>query len=607
MLTYSSLYPQDTETRQSISLDGMWKFKIDWESQGRQSGWQEGLSGYDRIPVPASFQDFYTEKEIREFVGDVWYETEVFVSDRWQGEALFLRFGAATHKADIYVNGQYTGSHEGGFLPFSVDISKTVLFNQKNRITAVVNNELSVTNIPCGATVTLKNGRKKAAPYFDFYNYSGIHRSVQIIVCPEEYVFDYSTVYELNGTDASVRYSVVTTGNNAVELELFDEEGKLAAKASGKEGVLNVKNARLWQVRDAYLYTLRIQIRDGARLIDQYEDQIGIRTVAIRDTKILINGTPVYLKGFGKHEDSDVSGRGFNRCMMKRDFELMKWIGANSFRTSHYPYDEEVYRMADREGFLIIDEVAAVGLFKSTKNFVDASNGKMSAFFEADTIPQLLKRHLRDIEELIARDKNHASVIAWSLLNEPETTSEESVPYFQALFEKARELDPQKRPRTFAEIKNSGPYICKCHQFSDFICLNRYYGWYIKGGYEISDAFEDFREEMRQWKEVEPNKPFVFTEYGADTSALEHKLPSVMWSQEYQEEILELTNEVFDSLDFVVGEQVWNFADFQTTEGIMRVNGNKKGIFTRQRQPKTAAFLLKKRWESLPSDYKKDR
>ena len=109
---------------------------------------------------------------------------------------------------------------------------------------------------------------------------------------------------------------------------------------------------------------------------------------------------------------------------------------------------------------------------------------------------------------------------------------------------------------------------------------------------------------MRKWKEVEPDKPFMFTEYGADTSAMEHKLPSVMWSQEYQEEVLELIHQVFDSLDFVVGEQVWNFADFQTTEGIMRVNGNKKGIFTRQRQPKAAAFLLKKRWESLPVDYK---
>ena len=242
--------------------------------------------------------------------------------------------------------------------------------------------------------------------------------------------------------------------------------------------------------------------------------------------------------------------------------------------------------------------------FKSTKNFVDVTNGKVTCFFSLDTIPELLGRHLRDIEELIARDKNHPSVVAWSLLNEPETTTDESVPYFEKVFAHALALDPQKRPRTFAEIKNSGPYICKCHQFSDFICLNRYYGWYIKGGYEIFDAFEDFREEMRQWKEVEPDKPFMFTEYGADTSAMEHKLPSVMWSQEYQEEVLELIHEVFDSLDFVVGEQVWNFADFQTTEGIMRVNGNKKGTFTRQRQPKAAAFLLKKRWESLPVDYK---
>lgn len=607
MLQYSSLYPQDTQTRQTIGLDGLWRFKIDWESKGRELDWQKGLSGYDFIPVPASFQDFYTEKEIREFVGDVWYETEVFISERWRGQSLHLRFGAATHRADIYVNGQYVGSHEGGFLPFSIDISKVVNYQQKNQITAIVNNELSVTNIPCGATMTLKNGRKKAAPYFDFYNYSGLHRSVQVLVCPEESVFDYSTSYELEGEDANVHYRVVTTGNNPVELELFDETGSCVASASGKSGILHVKNAKLWQVRNAYLYTIRIQIKQGDHVIDEYEDQIGIRTVAIEGTKILINGTPVYLKGFGKHEDSDVSGRGFNLCMMKRDFELMKWMGANSFRTSHYPYDEEIYRMADREGFLIIDEVAAVGLFKSTKNFVDASSGMMSAFFEADTVPQLLKRHLADIEELIARDKNHPSVIAWSLLNEPETTSEQSVPYFKALFEKALELDPQKRPRTFAEIKNSGPYICKCHQFSDFICLNRYYGWYIKGGYEISDAFEDFREEMRQWKEVEPNKPFVFTEYGADTYALEHKLPSVMWSQEYQDEVLKLTNQVFDSLDFVAGEQVWNFADFQTTEGIMRVNGNKKGIFTRQRQPKTAAFLLKERWESLPLDYKKDR
>jgi beta-glucuronidase len=98
--------------------------------------------------------------------------------------------------------------------------------------------------------------------------------------------------------------------------------------------------------------------------------------------------------------------------------------------------------------------------------------------------------------------------------------------------------------------------------------------------------------------------PVVLNEYGTETDSHMHKLPSVMWSQEYQQEMLAMNHRVFDSYDFVKGEQIWNFADFQTTEGIMRVDGNKKGIFTRQRQPKSAAFDLKQRWESLPRDYK---
>ena len=99
---------------------------------------------------------------------------------------------------------------------------------------------------------------------------------------------------------------------------------------------------------------------------------------------------------------------------------------------------------------------------------------------------------------------------------------------------------------------------------------------------------------------LEPDKPMIFTEYGADTHAAIDKLPSVMWSESYQIELLEMCERVFDSYDAIVGEQVWNFADFQTTEGIMRVDGNKKGVFTRQRQPKRAAFHLKARWDALP-------
>lgn len=318
----------------------------------------------------------------------------------------------------------------------------------------------------------------------------------------------------------------------------------------------------------------------------------------------MINGEPVYLKGFGKHEDSDIVGRGFNINIMKRDFELMKWIGANSFRTSHYPYSEEIYQMADREGILVIDEVAAVGFMESILNFFEASSGKQTAFFEKDTIPKLLENHIEALTEMITRDKNHACVIAWSLFNEPDTLSEAAVPYFKKVFDKAHELDVQKRPRTFAMLMNSTPDKCKCYQFSDILALNRYYGWYLMGGYEICDAEKAFCKELDGWKNLNLDKPFIITEYGADTYAGEHKLPSVQWSEEYQCEYLDMCHRVFDSYDFIKGEQVWNFADFQTTEGIMRANGNKKGIFTRQRQPKEAAYYFKDRWTKLPLDYK---
>lgn len=605
MLEHSMLYPKTTLTRRRISMDGMWKFHLDERSVGENEGWIDGIPGEEMIPVPASFQDFYTEKDIREYTGDFWYETDFFVPGEWEGREILLRFGAATHRASVYVNGILITEHEGGFLPFSAKVTTVVRYDSYNKVVVKVNNELNCTNLPCGETITLPNGKKMSKPYFDFFNYAGLQRSVYLLALPGESIVDFDLDYAIHGKNAEVSYQIRTNGEHAVQLALFDAKGHCVAQKDGKEGVLYVENARLWQVRNAYLYRLRIRIMDGEELIDEYEQEIGIRTVKVEGTDILINGEPVYLKGFGKHEDSDIVGRGFSIGIMKRDFELMKWIGANSFRTSHYPYSEEIYQMADREGFLIIDEVPAVGMFQSLMNFMEASTGKQTAFFEKETTPVLLKAHLRAIEEMIARDKNHPSVVAWSLLNEPETTNEAAVPYFKEVFDLANKLDMQKRPRTFALIMNSLPDTCKCYQFSDIIALNRYYGWYMKGGYEISVAEELFRKEMNAWKEKKLNKPFIFTEYGADTLASEHKLPYVMWSQEYQDEYLKMTHEVFDSYDFIKGEQIWNFADFQTTEGIMRVNGNKKGVFTRQRQPKDIAYKLKERWENLPLDYKK--
>jgi beta-glucuronidase len=584
----------------------MWNFQFDPESIGLGAGWAKGLPSSVSMPVPSSFCDIFTDKDSREYTGDFWYETDFFVPGEWEGNEVVLRFGSVTHKARVFVNGVEVASHVGGFLPFNAVATEIVRYNQYNKLTVLANNELSETMIPCGRTSVLSNGKKISQPYFDFYNYAGIHRPVKLMMIPKESITDFIVVHRIDGADAYVDYTAKTNGSHEVCVEVLDKEGNKVAESEGKEGTLTIKDAHLWQVHNSYLYTFVVRIKDGSRIIDEYFDKIGIRTFEIKDGHFLLNGKPVYLRGFGKHEDSDIRGRGLDLPTLKRDFECMKWIGANCFRTSHYPYAEEAYYMADEEGFLIIDEVPAVGMLESLMNFTAANqvNGIAQTWFEKTTTPQLLEHHLECVREMISRDKNHASVIAWSLLNEPQTTHETATAYFEKLFAYAHEIDAQKRPRTFAVVMTSLPNTCKCWQVSDFVSLNRYYGWYVMGGYQMCDAEAAFRKEMDGWAAIRGDKPFIFTEYGADTYASEHKLPSVMWSQEYQNEYLDMNHKVFDSYPWVQGELVWNFADFQTTEGIMRVNGNKKGIFTRQRQPKDSAFHFKERWERLPLDYK---
>ena len=597
MLDQLSLYPRITHTRTSVSLDGMWHLRFDPESIGEQEKWMDHMDSSISIPVPSSFADLFTDQYSKNYCGDFWYETDFFVP-KTENCRTMLRFGSITHRGTVYVNSVKITEHEGGFLPVIGDITDVVKPGEFNHLAVKANNELNESSLPCGSVKTLQNGTKIAFPYFDFFNYSGIQRSVYLIQIPDEHIQDYSAVSSISVNDADVAYEIITNGEHEVRVCLYDADGNKVAESNGKKGSLHVENAHLWNVRKAYLYNLCIQIVDGEKVIDEYMERYGIRTVEIKGTKILINGNPVYLKGFGKHEDFDIIGRGFNWPLVKRDFECMKWTNANCFRTSHYPYAEEWYQFADEEGFLIIDEVAAVGMMRSTRNFAVAGTGNYTYFFETPTVPALLKNHLLQVEEMIERDKNHASVFAFSLFNEPETTSTYAHDYFSKVFERARELDPQHRPMTGAFEKNSAPEKCQCYMLVDFMCLNRYYGWYISGGPEISDAIYKFHDEMNRWQAKELNVPFVFTEFGTDTLATEHKLPSVMWSQEYQNEYLEENFKVFDTYDFIQGELVWNFADFQTTEGIMRVNGNKKGVFTRERQPKDAAFTFKKRWEN---------
>ena len=131
----------------------------------------------------------------------------------------------------------------------------------------------------------------------------------------------------------------------------------------------------------------------------------------------------------------------------------------------------------------------------------------------------------------------------------------------------------------------------------DVIMLNRYYGWYIHTG-DLASAEQALEKELREWDQ-KYGRPIIITEYGADTMLGLHSLYDQPWSEEYQTALLDMYHRVFDRVEAVTGEQVWNFADFQTSYGIIRVDGNKKGAFTRDRKPKSAAHTLRRRWTEI--------
>jgi beta-glucuronidase len=316
-----------------------------------------------------------------------------------------------------------------------------------------------------------------------------------------------------------------------------------------------------------------------------------VRTVKVSGNRFLINGEPFHFTGFGKHEDLAVIGKGHNDAFMVHDFELLKWIGANSFRTSHYPYSEEVLDYADRQGIVLIDETAAVGLNMGLGGGIFGGQGYRT--FTPDTINEVSREvHAQAIRELVTRDKNHPSVVLWSIANEPESDTEGAEDYFRPLFELTRQLDPS-RPVGFVNVMLAPYGKCRVSQFGDVLMLNRYYGWYVHTG-DLPAAELAWEQELRGW--ASENKPIIITEYGADTYPGLHAIGNQPWTEEYQVEYLDMNHRVFDRIDAVVGEQVWNFADFATTSGIMRVGGNKKGVFTRDRQPKAAAHALRRRW-----------
>jgi beta-glucuronidase len=194
---------------------------------------------------------------------------------------------------------------------------------------------------------------------------------------------------------------------------------------------------------------------------------------------------------------------------------------------------------------------------------------------------------------LISRDKNHPSVIVWSLANEPHSKRPAAKPFLRELYGLAKSLDPT-RPATVVSMLGTDE---ESFEFCDVVCLNRYLAWYTEPG-RLDDGFKKLAAELDDIHERYP-KPLLLTEFGADAVPGCHAQPPEMFSEEYQAELIEGYIDVLESKPYVAAQHVWNMCDFKTGQGTHRVGGmNLKGVFTRDRRPKLAAHRLRELWKS---------
>ena len=588
------LFPQTNRCRTIQDLNGFWQFRTDADDTGRKKNWHKGFDNGITVGVPASWNEQLAETGLMDYVGSVWYQRSFYIARHLQGKKIILRFDSADFSAEVWLNGKRVGTHQGGFLPFEFDISSLVDFEQSNLLVVCVDNRLNHDTIPQGISEKDYNefGRPRDLSYpstiFDFMAYGGLNRPVRLIYLSNYYIKDIKIETKISGTTGIVNYNTLFSqklSGREVVISLFDGKECVAStsfKQDDKiiEGSFEIDNCRFWSPEDPKLYSIEIELFDNDEALDEYHLEIGVREISITEEQLLLNGKPIFLKGFGKHEDFPVLGKGLSYALIVKDFQLMKWLGANSFRTSHYPYSEELMQIADRLGFLVIDEVPAVSL-----NFRYVTD-------------KTLENHKNSLNEMIARDRNHPSVIAWSIANEPgiwgeeEAASEKAKQYWSEIYNYTKKLD-SSRPLTLPACaywkENDISY-----QYSDFISINRYWGWYEIPG-DIKKAGRKLKEELQLLFRLN-HKPILVSEFGADTVEGMHSTYPQMFTEEYQSDLIEEYFKIIRLFPFTIGEHIWNFADFRTAQHHRRVVFNKKGVFTRQREPKSAAFMIKKFW-----------
>ncbi len=421
------------------SLNGIWKFHWSADPGKRPTDfWQPGydVSRWDDLPVPSSWQVYgygvpiytnvaypfakdwprvtstppqeYTNYKYRDPVGS--YRRDFQIPEDWTNREVFIHFGAVRSAAYVWINGNKVGYTQDSKTPAEFDITRYVH--------------------PGTNTLAVEVYRWSDGSYLedqDFWRLAGIQRDVFLYATPKTHIRDYQVVPDLDRRyrDATLqisaeitRYDGAAAGPGQLEAELLDTDGKPVAKPSStisKRGeapgrvnlVLDVKTPKLWTAETPNLYRLLLTLKDdNGDTLEVVTSRVGFRKIEIKKGRLCINGKPIYLKGVNRHEHDPDFGHVISRESMLTDIFLMKRYNVNTVRTCHYPDDPQWYDLCDQYGIYVIDEA----------NLESHGMG-----YGKETLarpPQWRKAHVAREQAMVHRDKNHASVIIWSMGNE---------------------------------------------------------------------------------------------------------------------------------------------------------------------------------------------
>ncbi len=490
-----------SEIRKPLDLNGSWYIIEDKTEDGSYFLNFSDFENQREITVPSDIAHCYPERPYTQ--GVFWYGRMFDIPKDYTGKRIIIHFDAVNYESSVFINKKYAGSNYQGFLPFEFDITDFVNAGE-NFITVRVDTQREQGELPTS---------------FYWKNCGGIIRDVNLYVTESTYIKNVE-IDACAGGKTEIRIRSNIEDESSIRVDVKDVFGTTVFSEmysnvkNYEERTFDVPKVKNWSPDEPNLYKAEISLLNGEKIIDKVEYEIGFRDICAKDGKILLNSEEIFLCGYNRHEDSIKHGGAANDEIVREDFEIIKNSGANFIRMCHYPHDERELFEADRLGLTLLVEIplCAYGLKPMGLKNGDAAVQNEKVYANAREC----------LERMIARDRNHPSVIIISVSNENDEPSHNIIQNNNALIKIAKNLD-KKRLVTHVSNRTRKAERDMCFVYDDVICFNAYPTMagrvYERSlDFDISESGQRMKSTINSLRKSFPQKPVICTEFGYRTN-----------------------------------------------------------------------------------------